>query len=222
MTFEAMTQVVSENLKLEGVTGVTTPAIHRRLNRAKDEVVALIENEHAGEFLATTTVAVTLGDASFALPADFRRLISLRRIDSDDTTYQSRVRIIDARDIQQWHLAKEPAVFRRRTVMAFANKDGAPDTMTVELEYERSVPDLAEATKTSAFDDIDAEFHPIITDKATLALIPGQVTSQRGVVGTAPARIKYLEDVREGIDLMRAALRRNRTDTSPPKLKRVW
>jgi len=199
-TFGEMKAEVKDNLVAEGIEAPGTIRVEKLLNRAKNEIVAVMESLFENDFTTTATYTVTAGDASIALPDGytlgsalnitdpdeetappaFRRIIGLTRTDLG----QDEEAVIIAphqRHDQTTYTGMEgnkPILYRQGNTLRFDSESGAGASMTLVLRYAQAVPDLTGNTDSERYDLIRVEWDDLIVTRATLHAVPAEHLAQ--------------------------------------------
>lgn len=179
MTLRDMIVELKDNLMLEGATEVPgDPRLRRALNRAKDDIVARVEQVDPQQFAARHDYTVVAGVASVTLPDGAtpgtprcRRILSLTQVQNG--AIESMVKLYDFRDIG---LKESPAgfwLYREGRLLYFNSANGAPGSMTLRLRYAAAVPDLDGTDADAAYDQLEADLIDLVVIQATLDLLPG-------------------------------------------------
>jgi len=224
---------VIDNLRFEGVDKPPeTERILRALNRAKDEMVAVLESEDQNEFVTTATYSVSQGDTSITLPDGytsaaslnitdpsgtppaFRRLIGLTRT---DLGYDLDVPVIDIRDRHSGYsftgnTGDAPILYRQGNTLRFDSESGAFTAMTLVLRYAAQVADLDGTDETARYDLFPQEWLDLIVNRATLMLMPASL---------AQARAKFAEVLRDRLAQLRVSRQRQIHD-GPAFVRAEW
>lgn len=177
MNIGQLYEEVKDNLVLEGIDKPPNrPRLIRIINRAKDDLVALLESVDPLCFLVRKSYSVDSAAASITLPDGdtegeprWRRILGLSR---DYTSHEAIVRIYDRRSDA---LRESPAgfyMYREGNTLYFNDPGGAPGSMTLLLRYSAAVDDLDGTDTTAEYDYIPEEWLDLIVMRATMDLLP--------------------------------------------------
>ena len=212
-TVGSMKEEVKANLVTEGIGAPGTERIVKLLNRAKNEIVAVMESLYENDFTTTATYTVTSGDAYITLPDGHttaedlnisdptgtppacRRIIGLTRTDlgADDEVILIAPHERHDQTVSIGMEGNKPIMYRQGNTLRFDADGGANAGMTLLLRYAQAVPDLDGATASERFDLIREEWDDLIVTRATLHAVPAEHA----------ARNKYRELFADRIDQLR-------------------
>ena len=183
-TIAELREEVTENLTLEGLEAPSRKRIMRALNRAKNEIVALLELIEPLRFTAQLDYDVESGDTHLDLPGfgdasdetKWRRILGLAKVESG-SNYEANVCIYDRRDEG---LRSAPAgfwMYREANKLYFSDIAGASGAMTLRLRYNVLVADATEGSGVeldATYGYIPDDWTDLLTTRATMFLMPAK------------------------------------------------
>jgi hypothetical protein len=172
ITLAQMRTEVIQNLETEQLAKMPNgDQVIRALNRAKNDVVARLEQIRPNLFVARSDTTVTAGDTSVSLPTGCRRILGVAQVGTDGS--ESKVRVYDHRDEGEkdtydcayWLLLEGNALY-------YSDSGGWGEGTTIRIRYATSVADLSATDTGASYSLVPDEWTDLITIQATLDLLP--------------------------------------------------
>lgn len=180
MTLGDMLADVADNLRTAGVNVPPNAVMVRKLNQAKDRVVAHLERCNSELFTVRSDISVTGGQTSIDLPTGIVRLIGVDRVTGNIETpidvIGTRQRSGYAPD-RNWPYdetsdASSCGPMYMEGGKLYAAAAGGLAAGTIRLRYRKRVDDLAESRQADSYSGVPTEWQPMITAHASMSLLP--------------------------------------------------
>ena len=214
----AMRDEVTDILMGEGASEPpSSTRIVRALNRAKNDVMARLDQLSQDDLILRVDRAVATGDMYITLPdgatageAAMRRLLGCNVVQADATedaigiSSWSAERVVDTGAFTFW-------MYREGSRLYFYNPTGASTVMTIRLRYTPLVPDLDGTDSDAVYTNLPLDCAELLVMRAALALLPARMKD-------AFAKWTLLATERENIIYQS---RQRQIATEPISVKRV-
>lgn len=171
-TLAQMRSEVAQNLETEQLSRIPNgDQVIRALNRAKNDIVARLEQIRPNLFVAREDTSVTSGDTSVDLPDACRRVMGVTEVGGDGSEY--RVRVYDHRDdgekdtsdMAYWLTLEGGTLYH-------SDSAGWGSAVTIRVRYATFVADLSANDTSASYSLVPDEWTDLITIQATLDLLP--------------------------------------------------
>lgn len=188
MTIGELYEEIKDILATEGIeTFPSKPTVVRTLNRAKDDVVALLESVDPLCFITQKDYTIASGQKYIDLPGyryedddhgydstdpNWRRIFGIAKFYAD--RYEAPAQIYDRRELALRDNAAGFWMYREANRLIFNLTSGSQEAFTLRLRYAPVVPDLAGTDTAAEYEYLPGEWLDLMTMRAALDLLPAK------------------------------------------------